>query len=204
MYHWLGVGQQTFAAEEYLWQDAAGEESSAANFCGAEIIPGKTLPRRNHPQKNFAAEASTASFCCRVTLWRGTSAVCPYVLKTYWPVELINKLFHAVEQDYYNPEDSLQQLLFLYLWVPLLQHSLDEWTNNYNTFKRRLDKKSMLPSRCSADWCYTYPEEQGGKNGLVPVPPEAANTLQTAFYLDGAELMRVTPPCFSEEIGKLV
>ncbi|KNZ55840.1 hypothetical protein VP01_2566g2 [Puccinia sorghi] len=95
-------------------------------------------------------------------------------------------------------------LLFLYLWVPLLQHSLDEWTNNYNTFKRRLDKKSMLPSRCSADWCYTYPEEQGGQNGLVPVPPEAADTLQTAFYPDGAELMRVTPLWFSEAVGKLV
>ncbi|KNZ61764.1 hypothetical protein VP01_13603g1, partial [Puccinia sorghi] len=36
------------------------------------------------------------------------------LIKTY-NSELINKLFHAVEKDYYNPEESLKQLLFLYL-----------------------------------------------------------------------------------------
>ncbi|KNZ50041.1 hypothetical protein VP01_4631g2, partial [Puccinia sorghi] len=46
--------------------------------------------------------------------------------------------------------------------------------------------------------------EQGGKNGLVPIPPEAANKLQIEFYPDGAELMRVSPLWFSEAIGKLV
>ena len=98
----------------------------------------------------------------------------------------------------------LSRLLFLYLWVPLLQRSLDEWTNNYNLFKRRQDKKSMLPSGCSADWCYTYPEEQGGHIGLVPVPTEAAEALQNAFYPEGVDLMRTSPLWFSEVIDKLV
>ncbi|KNZ44803.1 hypothetical protein VP01_87g6 [Puccinia sorghi] len=44
--------------------------------------------------------------------------------------DLINKLLHAFEQDYYNPEDSLKELLFLYLWTPLIQCILDEWKNN--------------------------------------------------------------------------
>ncbi|KNZ50793.1 hypothetical protein VP01_4233g1 [Puccinia sorghi] len=68
--------------------------------------------------------------------------------------------------------------IFLYLWVPLLQNILDKWKNNYNTFKCRLDKKSMLPSSCT-------------------------EALQKSFYLDEAELMRVSPLWFSEAIGKL-
>ncbi|KNZ54186.1 hypothetical protein VP01_3014g1 [Puccinia sorghi] len=63
--------RQNFAAEEYLWQDAAGEESSAANFCGAEIIPGKILPWRNHPRQNFAAEKSSPAKFCRGGFLRG-------------------------------------------------------------------------------------------------------------------------------------
>ncbi|KNZ64036.1 hypothetical protein VP01_10743g1, partial [Puccinia sorghi] len=70
--------------------------------------------------------------------------------------ELIDKLFHAV--------------IFPLPLGPLLQHSLDEWKNNYKTFKHFLEK-SMLSSRV--------------KNGLVPIPPEAADTFQTEFYPDG-------------------
>ena len=62
----------------------------------------------------------------------------------------------------------------------------------------------MLPSGCSADWCYTYPEEQGGHNRLVPVPTEAAEALQKSFYPEGVELMRTSPLWFSEVIDKLV
>ncbi|KAA1105901.1 hypothetical protein PGT21_023607 [Puccinia graminis f. sp. tritici] len=118
--------------------------------------------------------------------------------------ELINKLFQALEEEYYSQEDPLQQLLFLYLWVPLLQESLDRWTQNYNSYKRRLDKKTMLPTRCSANWCYNYPEEQGGEQGLIPVPSEAVEALQAAFYPDGVELMRTSPQWFSESIGEIL
>ncbi|OAV86689.1 hypothetical protein PTTG_00796 [Puccinia triticina 1-1 BBBD Race 1] len=65
--------------------------------------------------------------------------------------ELINKLFKAMEEGYYNPEDLLEQLLFLHLWVPFLQNSLDQLTGDYNNYKRRIDKKSILPTGCSAD-----------------------------------------------------
>ncbi|KNZ58795.1 hypothetical protein VP01_1861g7 [Puccinia sorghi] len=86
---------------------------------------------------------------------------------------------HKTTQNLLNssPKEPTIRRLNVIIHLPLLlQHSLDEWKNNYNTFKRRLDKKR-------ARWT----------NGLVPVPPEAANTLQTSFYPDGAELMRVPP-----------
>ncbi|KNZ47454.1 hypothetical protein VP01_637g7 [Puccinia sorghi] len=48
------------------------------------------------------------------------------------------------------------------------------------------------------------PQGARWKNGLVPVPPEAAKTLVTSFYLCGAELMRVSQIWLTEELGNLV
>ncbi|KNZ64023.1 hypothetical protein VP01_10759g1 [Puccinia sorghi] len=78
-----------------------------------------------------------------------------------------------------------------------------------HTLRSKHCKKNLLNClhQC-AECTVTVPKNQHmqtcGKNGLVPVPPEAANTLKTAFYPDGAELMRVTPLWFSEAIGELV
>ncbi|PLW15655.1 hypothetical protein PCANC_15094 [Puccinia coronata f. sp. avenae] len=118
-------------------------------------------------------------------------------------IELINKLYHAAKEKYYNPEDPLQQLVFLYLWVPLLQKALDDWTSNYNSYKRRFDKKSTLPTQCSADWAYKYPEDRAGEHGLIPVPLSAVEVLQNAFYPEGSHLMRTSPQWFCERPGLL-
>ncbi|PLW56756.1 hypothetical protein PCANC_01643 [Puccinia coronata f. sp. avenae] len=115
-------------------------------------------------------------------------------------IELINKLYHAAKEKYYNPEDPLQQLVFLYLWVPLLQKALDDWTSNYNSYKRQFDKKSTLPTQCSVDWAYKYPEDQGGEQGLIPVPLSAVEVLEDAFYPEGSHLMRTSPQWFCEVI----
>ncbi|EFP84313.2 uncharacterized protein PGTG_10033 [Puccinia graminis f. sp. tritici CRL 75-36-700-3] len=117
--------------------------------------------------------------------------------------ELINQLFSAAEEHLYDPEDPLEQLVFLYLWVPLLQEALNEWTTNYNSYKRRLDKKSSLPTQCSADWCYAYPDRKGGIQGLIPVPPSAVKTLEEAFYPEGPQLMQTSPTWFYETIEQL-
>ncbi|KAH9466394.1 hypothetical protein Pst134EB_001450 [Puccinia striiformis f. sp. tritici] len=118
--------------------------------------------------------------------------------------EVIKALFDAEEKEYYNPNDPLQKLLFLYLWVPLLQRGLDEWKVNYNLFQRRPDKKSMLPSGCSADWCYTYPDQEDGEQGIVTVPTTAVDALQSAFYPNLEDMMRTLPAWFTESIDELV
>lgn len=87
----------------------------------------------------------------------------------------------------------MASLLFIYLWVPLLQQGLDDWTNNYNNYKQRWDPKSMLPTRCSAEWCYKYPAEVGGEQGLIRVPQNAVEALEEEFYPEAAEMMDTSP-----------
>ncbi|KAA1094917.1 hypothetical protein PGT21_032708 [Puccinia graminis f. sp. tritici] len=103
--------------------------------------------------------------------------------------ELINQLFRAEEESYYDPQDPVEHL--------------NQWTSNYNNYKRRWDKKSMLPTRCSAEWCYQYPSEVGGEQGLIPVPISAAEALQQAFYPEGTELMETSPKWFVKAIKEL-
>ncbi|KNF02109.1 hypothetical protein PSTG_04607 [Puccinia striiformis f. sp. tritici PST-78] len=94
-------------------------------------------------------------------------------------------------------------LLFIYLWVPLLQVELDEWTSNYNNYKQRWDPKSMLPKKCSAQWAYEYPKEVRGEQGLIPVPASAANTLEQEFYPEGTRILQTSPTWFLEAINEL-
>ncbi|KAI7946660.1 hypothetical protein MJO29_011187 [Puccinia striiformis f. sp. tritici] len=116
-----------------------------------------------------------------------------YDIDINYNCELINQLYEADEKKYYHPEDPLEKLLFIYLWVPLLQVELDEWTSNYNNYKQQWDPKSMLPTKCSAQWAYEYPKEVGGEQGLIPVPASAANTLEQEFYPEGTGILQTSP-----------
>ncbi|KAH9472082.1 hypothetical protein Pst134EA_002708 [Puccinia striiformis f. sp. tritici] len=55
-----------------------------------------------------------------------------------------------------------------------------------------------------AQWCYDYPLEYNGEQGLVPVPPSAAETLEHKFYPQAAAMMEITPSWFSEAIRGLL
>lgn len=61
----------------------------------------------------------------------------------------------------------------------------------------------MLPTQCSAEWCYQYPSELGGKQYLIPVPRSAPEALEQVFYPEGTDLMRTSPAWFSEALEEL-
>ncbi|KAI7944726.1 hypothetical protein MJO28_010421, partial [Puccinia striiformis f. sp. tritici] len=150
-----------------------------------------------------SADPSTSHLFTKSTHNQKIECLWSQLMKQY-NCELINQLFSAEENELYNKEDPLEKTLFIYLWVPLLQSGLDEWMSNYNNYKRRTDKKSSLPTGCSAQWCYDYPLEYNGQQGLIPVPPSAAETLEHNFYPQAAAMMETTPSWFSEAIRGLL
>jgi hypothetical protein len=75
--------------------------------------------------------------------------------------------------------------------------------NGYHTLKRLPNTKSSLPSGCSANWCYTYPNQYDGKEGLISVHLAAGKALESAFYPDADDLMRTSPQWFPDAIQEL-
>ena len=97
----------------------------------------------------------------------------------------------------------LFRLLSFYLWALLLQESLDNWMTGYNSFKLQHNTTSNLLSRCSANWCYTYPDQHIGKKGLISVSLAAAKALEDAFYPDSDDLMKTSPQWLSDAVQDL-
>ncbi|KAI7938661.1 hypothetical protein MJO28_014240 [Puccinia striiformis f. sp. tritici] len=109
--------------------------------------------------------------------------------------ELINQLYEADEKKYYHPEDRF--------YLSTYGYHYSKWTSNYNNYKQQWDPKSMLPTKCSAQWAYEYPKEVGGEQGLIPVPASAANTLEQEFYPEGTGILQTSPTWFLEAINEL-
>lgn len=106
---------------------------------------------------------------------------------------LIDMLFESMESGQYNSDDPLQRVLFLYLWVPLIQDCLDKWMNDYNTYSKRTNSQSMLPGGCSPDLCYYAPASKDGVEGLIPIPAARVEELKAQNYPNAEELMATSP-----------
>ena len=99
----------------------------------------------------------------------------------------------------------LFRTLFLHLFIPVFQRALDKWVKFYNGFCRRHDKRSKLPTGCSADYCYKNPvDEFGGIEYLIPVPGEAVDAILADEYPEQEHLWSTTPEWFSPVVDQVM
>lgn len=95
--------------------------------------------------------------------------------------------------------------LFLNLFLPVFQKALDKWVKFYNGFSRRTDRRSRLPTGCSADYCYNNPvEEFGGVDHLIPVPAEEVDAIIADEYPAQEHLWSTTPEWFSPVVDHVM
>ena len=80
---------------------------------------------------------------------------------------------------------------------------MDKWKETYNSYRRRKDHKSTLPTGCSANWCYENPSEFEGLDGLIPVDMEAITCLENEFYPEKNKLLATTPEWFTQVVQTL-
>ncbi|EGF96950.1 uncharacterized protein MELLADRAFT_70319 [Melampsora larici-populina 98AG31] len=92
----------------------------------------------------------------------------------------------------------VHRLLFLHLWVPMIQTSLNQWMHDYNSYSKRFDEKTQLPTGCSPDVCYHAPVANKGVEGLIPIPAGVVDDLQAQYYPNANELMMTSPPWLAE------
>ncbi|POW07460.1 hypothetical protein PSTT_08218, partial [Puccinia striiformis] len=96
------------------------------------------------------------------------------------------------------------RLLFLFLWIPVFQASVDIWVDSYNHYRKRFDKLTTLPTGCTPDFAYTTPESFGTTDQLVRIPSQHIDCLSKQFYPDKEEMFLHTPLEFHEVASSVV
>ncbi|POV95097.1 hypothetical protein PSTT_16461 [Puccinia striiformis] len=93
----------------------------------------------------------------------------------------------------YDKDDEAQKLLFLFLWIPLFQASVDIWADYYNYYRKMFVKLTTLPAGCTPDFVCPTLESFGTTDQLVRIPRQHINRLSQQFYLDKEEMFLHTP-----------
>ncbi|KAA1131314.1 hypothetical protein PGTUg99_031233 [Puccinia graminis f. sp. tritici] len=109
---------------------------------------------------------------------------------------IIDSIVTEIENGYYNPDDEIEKLLFLFLWIPVFQSSVNIWVDLYNNSKRRRDYSITLPTACSPDYSYGTPEAFGTTDQLVNVPSQEIELLIAQDYPNCQEMFQHTPEWF--------
>ncbi|KAA1124195.1 hypothetical protein PGTUg99_003831 [Puccinia graminis f. sp. tritici] len=111
---------------------------------------------------------------------------------------IINNIMPEIENGDYDENDYLQKNLFLFLWLPVLQTSLDRWVHLKNETRKRKDRRIELPTGFAPEFLYGTPEHFGTEDHLVPIPVSRIENLLLEHYPDREEMFRQTPPWFHE------
>ena len=88
--------------------------------------------------------------------------------------------------------------LFLFLWLPVLQTSLDRWVKLKNEAQKRKDRRIELSTGFSLNFLYSTPEYFGTEDLIVPVPATRLTEIYQEHYPDHSEMFQQTPLWFHQ------
>ncbi|EFP93758.2 uncharacterized protein PGTG_19785 [Puccinia graminis f. sp. tritici CRL 75-36-700-3] len=111
---------------------------------------------------------------------------------------LIDTIWTQIEEGKYDRDDDIQKLLFLFLWMPVVQKSVDRWVTIYNASRKRKDKLTELPTACSPNFSYSTPEHFGATDQLIHVPQEDTNFILENTYPERDAMFTHTPDWFHD------
>ncbi|KAI7949938.1 hypothetical protein MJO28_008759 [Puccinia striiformis f. sp. tritici] len=89
-------------------------------------------------------------------------------------------------------------LLFLFLWMPTFQKSIDHWVPIYNTSRKQKDKRTELPTGCSPNLSYSAPEHFGSNDKSLKVPQDDVAIILQNDYPHRSVMFAHTPDWFHE------
>ncbi|POW23116.1 hypothetical protein PSHT_00539 [Puccinia striiformis] len=109
---------------------------------------------------------------------------------------IIDHIMTHIEDGSYQPDDPIQKLLFLFLWIPVFQASADIWVDLNNHARKRKDHTISQPTGCTPDFAYTTPGHFGTVDQLVPVDVNRVQQFLQEDYPDIDRMFTHTPPWF--------
>ncbi|POW01254.1 hypothetical protein PSHT_12631 [Puccinia striiformis] len=112
--------------------------------------------------------------------------------------KVIDVIQDKIDEGEYDPHDEVQKLLFLFLWIPVFQTSVDRWVYLQNNSRKRRDHRISLPTACTPDFSYSTPESFGTTDQLVNVPANHLEQFLHQNYPDQEAMFTHTPPWFHD------
>ncbi|MBW0460575.1 hypothetical protein O181_000290 [Austropuccinia psidii MF-1] len=115
---------------------------------------------------------------------------------------LIDELNAAIGEGRYDPKKPVERLAFLYLGVPLIQRSINDWIRYYNSSTRRSVQADWLTGY-TANWCYDNPSIFDCRDGLTMVEKDTIKKLEQEHYSDINSTQDFIPSWFSVSLSSI-
>ncbi|KAK7461697.1 hypothetical protein VKT23_008124 [Stygiomarasmius scandens] len=123
-------------------------------------------------------------------------------LRRRWTPGWEDLLDWGVQQGWYSVENELENFVFRWIFIPLLQRELDLYRTRKNYTAKRKDKNKILPHGVPAD-INRNPKQYNSENFSINVNPEHLESVKAQFIPEGHAVFDLVPPSFNELISNV-
>ncbi|KAG1786291.1 hypothetical protein EV424DRAFT_1523978 [Suillus variegatus] len=101
-------------------------------------------------------------------------------------------LDHGVEQDWYDSDNTLQVMIFRWVFIPWLQRELDSYQDRINHTAKRRDRNKVLPHGVP-ELIYRSPEDFGALDFKIKVENAAIEHVRATYIKPGHPVFDLVP-----------
>ncbi|KAL4067818.1 hypothetical protein J3A83DRAFT_4374151 [Scleroderma citrinum] len=99
----------------------------------------------------------------------------------------------GVEAGWYDPDNTLQLMVFHWVFIPWLQVELNNYQDRINNSRKRHDRKKVLPHGIP-ELIYTCAQDYGALDFKVMVSPAAVNQIRQLYINANHVVFNLVPP----------
>ncbi|KAF8573693.1 hypothetical protein K439DRAFT_1624886 [Ramaria rubella] len=110
----------------------------------------------------------------------------------------IDEVRHGHNEGIFNPNDNLHISLFNWIWPPICQSVLDEFTTYWNNHRVHSQKNKLMPSGATSRDIFTSSQAYGGEHCSIPMPQDAIDALQADLPHSRQEALQFVDDQFSD------
>ncbi|KAJ7265692.1 hypothetical protein C8J57DRAFT_1620785 [Mycena rebaudengoi] len=108
----------------------------------------------------------------------------------------------GVNNDWYDPDNLLEALVFRWIFIPWLQQELDAYRDRINNTAKRADKNKVLPHGVP-NLIAEHPEDYGVLDFKVKVEQEAVDHVRALYAPPDHQVFELVPPEFHTMISAI-
>ncbi|THG99260.1 hypothetical protein EW026_g3060 [Hermanssonia centrifuga] len=104
----------------------------------------------------------------------------------------------GVSEGWYDPDNTLERLVFHYTFIPWLQRELDGYVALTNDSKPRYNRHKVLPHGRPIE-IFRHPDKYGTKDFSVKVLKAHLDEVRSKYAPPGHPVFHLVPPAFEEK-----